>query len=111
MKLSPIVISSRVRLARNLEEFPFTSKLDHDASKAIVEKLREALGRLGTPINETSMNDTAVKKQLLVEDHIISPDFCKENALELDTAIAEDFSSLKGFAAKCRETLFILYLI
>lgn len=77
-----VVISSRVRLARNLEEFPFTSKLDHDASKAIVEKLREALGRLGTPINETSMNDTAVKKQLLVEDHIISPDFCKENALE-----------------------------
>ena len=77
-----VVISSRVRLARNLEEFPFTSKLDHDASKAIVEKLHEALGKLGKPINETNMNGTAVNKQILVEDHIISPDFCKENDLE-----------------------------
>lgn len=33
-----VVISSRVRLARNLEDFPFTPKLDAATSEAIAQK-------------------------------------------------------------------------
>ena len=77
-----VVISSRVRLARNLEEFPFSSKLDNELSSQVVETVRNALSKLGNPLEETNINSIPVKKQILVEDHIISPDFCKENALE-----------------------------
>lgn len=77
-----VVISSRIRLARNLEEFPFTAKLDNNTSASVVEKVRDALSKLGTPLEETNIGSTTSKKHILVEDHIISPDFCKENALE-----------------------------
>ena len=38
-----VVISSRVRLARNLEDFPFTPKLDAETSEKIAEKVVSAL--------------------------------------------------------------------
>ena len=77
-----VVISSRIRLARNLEDFPFISKLDHESSVTVVEKVRDALSKLGEELEETNMASTTVNKKLLVEDHIISPDFCRENNIE-----------------------------
>lgn len=77
-----VVISSRVRLARNLEEYPFTSKSDHETSVKVVEIIRNALSKRKEPLTEISVNDTCINKNVLVEDHIISPDFCVENDLE-----------------------------
>lgn len=77
-----VVISSRVRLARNLEEYPFTTKSDHETSAKVVEIIRNALSKSKEPLTEISVNDTSVNKDVLVEDHIISPDFCVENDLE-----------------------------
>lgn len=78
-----IVISSRVRLARNLDEFPFTSKLDHAASLQVAEKISAALsGNLDIPLTATNINSVGANKNVLVEDHIISPDFCADSSLE-----------------------------
>ena len=38
-----VVISSRVRLARNLENFPFPSKLDREGSEKVALSVKEAL--------------------------------------------------------------------
>ncbi len=78
-----IVISSRVRLARNLDEFPFTSKLNHSASLLVAEKVTAALtGNLDIPLEATNINSVSANKNVLVEDHIISPDFCADSPLE-----------------------------
>lgn len=78
-----VVISSRVRFARNLDDFPFTPKLDNASSKNVVEKVVAALDcGLDTKLNVTNINSQADSNSVLVEDHIISPDFCAESHLE-----------------------------
>lgn len=78
-----VVISSRVRFARNLEDFPFTPKLDNSSSKIVVEKVTAALeSGLETKLNVTNINAEGQNKHVLVEDHIISPDFCSDSPLE-----------------------------
>lgn len=77
-----VVISSRVRLARNLEDYPFTPKLDNDTSKEVAEKVKSAFSHYSGKLQETSVNNYGINNKVLVEDHIISPDFCKEGSLE-----------------------------
>ena len=76
-----VVISSRVRLARNLEDYPFTSKLDNATSKIIAEKVTAALKKTVSDAEVISVNTINGDKNVLVEDHLISPDFCKESDL------------------------------
>lgn len=86
--LADIVLSSRVRLARNLRDFPFPSRLGASAGDAVVEAVSKAVPRLneiaaGRPgsdrryglyrLSELSSLD----RQVLVEKHLISPDLTK----------------------------------
>ena len=74
-----IVVSSRIRLARNLGGEHFPHRLDTEAQKAMVEKLAASLklqtveklvGALETiPLNVLPPLD----KQILIEKHLISP--------------------------------------
>jgi protein arginine kinase len=50
---SDIVISSRIRLARNLAQFPFPNRADDDAKSRIEELLRTHLDqlRVGTKLS------------------------------------------------------------
>ena len=77
-----VVISSRVRLARNLEDFPFTPKLDAETSEKIAEKVVSAL-KTGVceELTVTDMRDSDTPKRLLLEDHLVSPDFCADSPL------------------------------
>lgn len=78
-----VVISSRVRLARNLREYPFTSKLEHSVSKSVVEKVVDALKNgFDKNLMITEINSSRTNKNVLVEDHIISPDFSYDSPLE-----------------------------
>lgn len=43
-----VVISSRVRFARNIAGYPFGSKLTDAARSEIIEKVTKALGPCGT---------------------------------------------------------------
>ena len=78
-----VVISSRVRLARNLADFPFTPKLDHATSSVVAQKVTDALNEaFNKELIITEINSAKCKKEVLVEDHIISPDFSSDSPLE-----------------------------
>lgn len=75
-----VVISSRVRAARNLTNLPFPHLLSESDAKEITNSVRVALegkdfsGTLGN-MELTSMSElTPVERQILVEKHLISPD-------------------------------------
>lgn len=74
-----VVMSSRVRLARNLDNFPFSTKLDSSQSKKIAETVKSAIGN---GLTEVNINSLSTDRNLLVEDHIISPDFASDSPLE-----------------------------
>jgi protein arginine kinase len=72
---SNIVISSRVRLARNLDRFPFphwaNKKQSEDAAKAIVESVSKVEYLKKTTVFKLADLDS-VDKQFLVERHLMS---------------------------------------
>lgn len=74
-----VVISSRVRLARNLADFAFPSRLDEDTSKKIVLSVKQALeNEYGDAVVFSTMN-RGESKGVLVEEHVISPDFAQDS--------------------------------
>lgn len=80
-----IVLSTRIRLARNIDEYPFPSKLDEKTKQEICEKLRDILlAQTAWKFNYIKMNDlTKAQVISLAERHLISPDFAssKDGAL------------------------------
>lgn len=75
-KDSDVVISSRVRFARNLMEYNFPSKYVKDESKNVFEKMEEITPSLGYGLKFLKLdNIDDVTKISLMEKHLISPDF------------------------------------
>lgn len=75
-KDSDVVISSRVRLARNIEEYPFMTKLTPKQAEEILEKIKEITPSIGYGLTFINLNDIDnITKLSLVEKHIISPEF------------------------------------
>lgn len=75
---SDIVISTRIRLARNLGRFAFPILLTDSDAEAIVEEARKALSspemqRIGRFELFRSRELSDVERQVFVEKHIISP--------------------------------------
>ena len=66
-----VVLSSRVRLARNITKIPFGIKMAKDAEAKVIEECRKALPDLKF-IDFSVMSDT--EKQALAETHLVSPD-------------------------------------
>ncbi len=73
-----IIISSRIRLARNFQEFPFPMALTAEKSKEVIKKASDSILKGNTilkndlkfiEMGEISNSD----KQVLVEKHLISP--------------------------------------
>ncbi len=72
---SDIVISSRIRLARNLAQFPFPNRADDDAKAQIEEMLRSKLDQLqiGTALSYVDVARLeTLDRQFLVERQLIS---------------------------------------
>ena len=74
---SNIVISSRVRLARNLQNFPFPDKAKHNILRQVVNVIKEKYTKVDNlkdslyiDVNEISEID----RQFLMERRLISPD-------------------------------------
>ncbi|MBE7043610.1 MAG: protein arginine kinase, partial [Ruminococcaceae bacterium] len=67
--MNHIVISSRVRLARNLKEFPFPS--ESTPSEKVIHAVKKAAGSEFTCLECNSM--PPLDKQAMVEQHLISP--------------------------------------
>ncbi len=77
--LGNVAISSRVRLARNLEDVPFPHLLSGKDADLVLKKVFQTVGRVGErgfggPIIQTSLSDISpLDCQVLVEKHLISP--------------------------------------
>lgn len=79
-KDSDVVVSSRVRLARNIEDFPFLKKCSKEELKNILELMKEITPSLGYGLKFVSLKDLDdITKVTLVEKHIVSPDFINKN--------------------------------
>ncbi|AFV10618.1 guanido phosphotransferase ATP [Thermacetogenium phaeum DSM 12270] len=91
-----IVISSRVRLARNLVDYPFPHVQNRDAGKKVAFLVRDAVldprfrqqvgGVDFVFLNELSPLD----RMVLVEKHLISPQHAAEEGPERGLALSDD---------------------
>ena len=77
-KESDVVISTRVRLSRNIKGIPFINRASKEELKEVYEKLKDITPSLGYNLKFLSLDDMdSITKQSLVEKHLISPDFAK----------------------------------
>ena len=75
-KDSDVVISSRVRLARNLREYPFPTKFSKEQAQEVLDKIKEITPSIGYGLKFVNLNDIDdITKVSLVEKHVISPEF------------------------------------
>ncbi len=71
-----VVLSSRVRLARNIREYPFPARLDKDRKKELNLKIRDALLANNDNMSFIDMEDVPRYQTVsLAERHLISPEF------------------------------------
>lgn len=88
-----VVISSRVRLARNLEGVAFPQRLDEDSSKKVALSVKQALENVyGDKLSFSQMN-TNSDRDILVEEHVVSPDFAEDSRL-FRALVTDDDNSL-----------------
>ena len=79
-----VVISTRIRFARNLEDYPFPIRASANVKKEIAEKVKDAVlnnnSVIATRFSCINMDniDTG-KKVSLVERHLVSPEFISGN--------------------------------
>lgn len=77
-----IVISTRVRLARNLEDYPFPCRLTVKGKEKVCEEIKNAiLSDDSWGFGYTQMKDfTRAQAVSLAERHLISPEFASDRA-------------------------------
>ena len=75
-----IVISTRIRLARNLDEFPFPAKLDAAGKNKVNSLVKSTLfANGGNDFSYIEMKDLSrVQAVSLAERHLISPEFASK---------------------------------
>ncbi len=74
-----IVISTRIRLARNIADYPFPVKLDNKSKIAVNEKIRDAVADREKLKYIELKTLTRAEVVSLAERHIISPEFASNS--------------------------------
>jgi protein arginine kinase len=77
-----IVLSSRVRFARNIREFPFpgwAKKAERQKLLELVQPIVESLPEMAEHFGDSMDNISAIHKQVLVERHLISREHAAKN--------------------------------
>ncbi|MBQ3265867.1 MAG: protein arginine kinase [Ruminococcus sp.] len=77
--MSEAVVSTRIRLARNLKEYSFPVRLSADQAREIVDKVGQALRDCGIKFHRIDLGaipDTI--RVSMIERHLVSPDFINE---------------------------------
>ena len=70
--MQDVVISTRVRFARNLCDYPFPSRLDERSACELIDTVSKALNDYGCERFSSSGGDTL---RSYMEMHFVSPDF------------------------------------
>lgn len=90
-KDSDVVLSSRVRLSRNMQNYPFTIKCSKEDLNKILEEVKEIVPSLGYGLKFINLKDIDdITKIALVEEHIISPDFAMKKNVNGAIVINEE---------------------
>ena len=78
-KDSDIVISSRIRLARNIKGIPFTTKCKPEDLEKVINIMNNEVNSLGYGLKFIRLEDLDdITKVSLVEKHVISPEFAAD---------------------------------
>ena len=77
--MNKIVVSSRIRLARNIADLPFPQILDGEQAFGFMKKVSDLLAESGTFKAHLISQMNEVEKRAFVEKHLISPDLVKKN--------------------------------
>lgn len=91
-----VVLTSRVRLARNLAGFPFPHLLDAAGAQEMLQQVRDLLtlgssrGDLGHVHFLRLADIEPLDRQVLIEKHLISPDFARSRHEGAAVLISED---------------------
>ena len=79
-KDSDVVLSTRVRIARNIEKFPFMIKQTKDDSIKLLNEMENVARQIGYGLKFLRLkNIDDLSKMELVEKHLISPEFALNN--------------------------------
>ena len=71
-----IVISTRIRIARNIKGIPFVTKYTKNDALKVIDIMEKAISKLGYGLRLVKLKDLDdISKIALVENHIISPEF------------------------------------
>lgn len=78
-----VVISTRIRLARNLKDYPFPCKLNSQGREKVIEKVRDAVKKSNSPVASDfsfiKMSElTSSQSVSLVEKRLVSPEFISD---------------------------------
>ncbi len=95
-KNDDIAVSTRIRLARNIEGFPFPSRMTDEDRKKLNESVKKAILESNTPFAKSlkfidMSNVPENEKYSMVERHIISPEFAASDKTRA-VVISEDES-------------------
>lgn len=111
---SDIVVSCRIRLARNYKKYPFAVKLSLPQAEKLIEETKKVLLEGNTILSKefeyiSVYNNSPVNKRAMMESHIISPELVRKNApcgvlLKRDESISimvneEDHLRIQSMAA------------
>ncbi len=80
---SEVVISTRVRLARNLKDYPFPCKLNTQGREKVIEKVKDAVknsnSSIASDFSFIKMGELTPRQSVsLVERRLVSPEFISE---------------------------------
>jgi protein arginine kinase len=82
---SDIVISSRVRLARNLKDYPFPWKMSKEQETSLLNRIREAFMGNGSVAKSFLFLDIQslgpIDRHSIVEKHLISPELAESSRI------------------------------
>lgn len=77
--LDNIIITSRVRLARNLKNYKFPIDMTMEESKNVIQEVNNALNKHNENYKLTLMKELSeIEKNSLIENHLISPALAKK---------------------------------
>lgn len=76
---SDVVVSTRVRLARNLKDYPFALRLDEASANELIAKIR-AVPEMSAYSYTDFARLSPIYAAALAERHIVSPEFAKKTA-------------------------------
>ena len=90
-KDSDVIISSRIRLARNIKNLPFKLKMTKEDKKQLLEKVKFITPSIGYGLTFFYLKDIDdLSKMTLVEKHMISPEMALTKEEEVAIVINEE---------------------